>query len=104
MASTIYSTRFMQAHAVTALSFTVPAGRVAIVRDADCFYAGGVGQSGQLEGPAGGIFAYFPYVATINGVAVEWRGRQVFFEGETVTFAATAPLDIMVSGYLLTLP
>jgi hypothetical protein len=100
----VYSARFLQAHAVAAGSFTVPAGYVLVVRDADCFYPGGAGQSAQLEGPAGGIFAYFPFSAAINGVLVSWRGRQIFYAGETFTFAATAAMDIMVSGYLLTAP
>jgi len=99
--ATIYSARLTMAHGVGADSLTVPAGFVCVVRDADCFYPGGVGQSAQLENPAGGIFAYFPFPLTVNGILDSWRGRQVFLEGETVTFAATAAMDIQVSGYLL---
>lgn len=94
----------MEAHGTSAEAYAVPVGFLAIVRDADCFYPGGAGQSGQLEGSAGGIFAYFPFGAAINGVLVSWRGRQVLYEGEVFTFASTAGMDIMVSGYLLTLP
>lgn len=104
MAQPVYSTQLLQLHGASSGSFTVPASVVCVVRDADCFYPGGVGQSAQLEGPAGGIFAYFPFVAAINGVLVQWRGRQVFVAGDTITFAATASMDIMVSGYLLATP
>lgn len=104
MAASVYSVNFIVAHAVSSASYTVPTGQVAIVRDADCFYAGGVGQSGQLESPAGGIFAYFPFPADINGVLISWRGRQVINAGETFLFAATLSMDIMVSGYLLAAP
>ncbi|MDA4132682.1 MAG: hypothetical protein OK454_06105 [Thaumarchaeota archaeon] len=102
--ATVYSTSFCEAHSSSGLTFEVPAGFRAVVRDADCFYAGGAGQSAQLQGPAGGIFAYFPFVAEINGVLVSWRGRQVFDAGDVVTFATTSPMDIKVSGYLLQLP
>lgn len=104
MAYVVYSTQLLQLHGASAGSFEVPAGYACVVRDADCFYPGGAGQSAQLEGPAGGIFAYFPFSAAINGVLVSWRGRQVFNPGDTIVFAATSDMDIMVSGYLLTLP
>ena len=101
---TVYSTSFLELHASSGSTFEVPAGYRAVVRDADCFYPGGAGQSAQLEGPAGGIFAYFPFTAEINGVLSSWRGRQVFEPGDVVTFATTTAMDIKVSGYLLLLP
>lgn len=104
MPAAVYSTRLIEAHATSAETYTVPAGYRLVVRDADCFYPGGLGQSAQLEGPAGQIFAYFPFAAAVNGVLSSWRGRQVFEPGETITFASTAAMDITVSGYLLTLP
>lgn len=100
----VYSTRFLMAHATSIEGYTVPAGYVAIVRDADCFYPGGLGQSGQLANASGGIFAYFPFAAAINGVLVSWRGRQVLQPGEVFGFISTTAMDIMVSGYLLALP
>jgi hypothetical protein len=102
--ATVYSVQLLQLHGASSGSFVIPAGVVCVVRDADCFYPGGLGQSAQLEGPAGGIFAYFPFAAAINGVLVSWRGRQIFNAGDTVTFAATTDMDITVSGYHLSLP
>lgn len=92
------------AHNVTSDSYLVPAGFVAVVRDVDCFYSGGIGSYTQLENPANGIFVFFSFPASVDGALQSWRGRQVFLPGEAFALASTDGVDIQVSGYLLAAP
>jgi hypothetical protein len=109
MAGTVYSTQFYQGTPVAGLSniYTVPAGYRAILRDLD-------GVLGFVDGN----LALFNLGVNFNGIYAQaivgnqnlnlrWRGRQVLDPGDsiTVTYVATsATLQIVVSGYLLTLP
>lgn len=84
----------------------VPDGLVYVVRDIDAVHTAGsssdvfevIGQALQL--------LWFATASTsdANGGA-QWRGRQVFNEGEQVGFkAVSGTWDISCSGYQLTLP
>jgi len=40
-------------------------------------------------------------LSTLIGSSNQWRGRQVFTEGQGFTFHSDNPVDIRASGYLL---
>jgi hypothetical protein len=103
--SSVYSTRFYEGKNVTSGTIvTVPAGYIAIVRDIDAFFGGGI-EGGALNviGTLGQTFAWFPFTG-LTSAAFTWRGRQVFSAGESVRFVSGAGVDLTVSGYLLTAP
>jgi hypothetical protein len=106
MARPIYSTRFFQISGLTGTHpYTVPAGFVAVVRDLDAF----------ADPTISGSDLFFQGVATQtiwwNNFPVDqrsygsFRGRQVFNPGETWFVTVDGdPVDVTVSGYLLTTP
>jgi len=103
--STVYSTRFLQAHgASSGASFTVPNGYVAVVRDAD-IYSNSTGFSAfYLQGADGQALWYAAYNPG-DQKSQQWRGRQVYFAGETISVSVDVggldSIDYAVSGYLL---
>jgi len=100
----VYSTSFFAGQNETAFDLVVPAGVVWIIRDIDAFFGGGVsGAAANWLNPTGGTFAYFPFVG-LESSAFEWRGRQCFQPGEHFAFVSGEGVDVMVSGYVLTLP
>lgn len=84
--------------------YTVPAGFVAVLRDLDAYFGGDIApQNMFLHGPAGQAIWWNGWTVLIAGVA-QWRGRQVIQGGESFDVTTDAPMDVSVSGYLLTLP
>jgi hypothetical protein len=103
----VYSTRLFDAHSlVLAEHFTVPAGKVCIVRDIDVFFTALSAGNVNIVTPADGTFAYFSYVPSEPALQ-SWRGRQVFVAGEEVGVLpdfVTGECDVTISGYLLDAP
>lgn len=102
----VYSTRLVQAHNLSGdTTYTVPDGFLAIIRDVDWFCAAPIddGSQGYMYGPAGQSIDWFN-VDMDTTVVHQWRGRQVLYEGETLTFHSDLAADVTASGYLLTLP
>lgn len=100
----VYSVRFVALRNTSGGGVVVPAGNVAIVRDIDAFFGGGIGGGAlNVTGPAGQTFAWFPFTGLESSV-FQWRGRQVFNPGETIGWTADHGVDLTISGYLLTLP
>jgi hypothetical protein len=102
----VYSTRFFT-HALLsgAVSYEVPAGFLAVLRDVIFASTGGDASTCVLIGPS----AQQLLVASSSGSADEpaftWSGRQVWNAGEVIGVEAFDPgWNIMVSGYLLSLP
>lgn len=101
----VYSTRFYIGVLPTALTtvYTVPAGRVAVLRDIDgtngvagdqyllLYIAGFFVLNLDANGASSGLARYY-----------NWRGRQVLNAGESIQLQASAGGDIALSGYLLT--
>ena len=100
----LYSERIWEGRNVTSLAYTVPAGKRLVIRDIDCFFGGGIGGgAANFTGTLGQTFAYFSFTG-LSSSAFEWRGRQVFYAGETVAMVSGQGIDVTVSGYLLTEP
>jgi hypothetical protein len=104
--SAVYSTSFMQRLRLDGGSpYTVPAGVVAVLRDWDAYVRSDDAIEGSvaLLGGAGQIVDSFTMAA---GVAQkhQWTGRQVIPSGQTFTVSTPCPVDVTLSGYLLTLP
>ena len=96
-----YSTRFIGAHVPLTATYTVPAGKVAVVRDVDLYYGGSIsGASWFIRGNAGQSFAAGIFPATQSGWQ-SWRGRQVLYGGEDLVVVVEDTMDVTVSGYLL---
>lgn len=111
MASPVFSQRFFQARNLSGGSnYTVPDGFRAVVRDIDVFDGSVTGDNvfQAISDALGQTFAFWRSPLTggsLNaGSWFGWRGRQVFFPDDTITFFADSGLDVTVSGYLLTLP
>lgn len=102
----VYSTRFLQeVGLVGAAGYVIPAGFVGVVRDLDAYVAAPLLTSTDLflVGAGGQKLAWWTTDADTT-TTPEWRGRQVFAAGETVTVVSTGSVDVTVSGYLLTAP
>lgn len=104
--SGVYSTRFIGAQGATApISYTVPNGYVAVVRDLDAYSDTVASAEIFLRNAEGGAIYFFTW-GVAQQQSVEWRGRQVYFAGETITVdisvGALDAIDVAVSGYLLT--
>lgn len=101
----VYSTRFLGwASESTPPAYTVPAGYVVVVRDADIYSGGGSIIDWTLS--VNGVARFAAGQFTVESIAqtAEWRGRQILNPGELLVFAADGATDGMVSGYLLPLP
>lgn len=101
----IYSHRFIAwASEATPPGYQVPAGYVAVVRDADVYSGGGSIINYQMF--INGVAKFWAGQFTVEAVAqvAQWRGRQVLKAGEILGFTANGALDGSISGYLLSLP
>lgn len=101
--ASIYSTRFIgvQVVAGTPVTYTVPAGNVAVVRSISCTpLSSGLTAAYVAIASA----AYIWHVATgTTLVSLDWEGRQVLNAGEGIQAVCTgANCSFVVSGYLLT--
>jgi hypothetical protein len=100
----VYSTLFLAAHdqpAVVPATYTVPAGKLAVVRDLDA-YLGTSLSARQIYalGSAGQVFWQASLAINESGWR-SWRGRQVIPEGQSFYLFATDVWDLTASGYLL---
>lgn len=100
----VYSTRFIAALGLSPFSgatYTVPSGKVAIVRDIDVSNVSGAASRPFLYYSAAGyVVTYLPIDAPPS--ASSWRGRQVFEASEVFgVYAQAATINAFVSGYLL---
>lgn len=92
--------------------YTVPPGFVAVLRDVDVYWGGGLAfPSVHVIGSASQTIAEFHPTADANaGLGAQadshtwrWRGRQVVEPGDSFGVNVTGdPCDVSVSGYLLT--
>ena len=101
----IYSSRLLVVVGLTSpVSFTTPAGRVAVLRCLDLYSGGYVDQfATYLEGSSGQTI-YMKQWSDVNGSWAGWRGRQVLYAGESVLLRSDEAVDATLSGYLLTAP
>jgi hypothetical protein len=103
----VFSTRFFAVHdqpAILPVSYTVPAGFTAVVRDIDVYCADILGgEEFFARGNAGEVFWQDSIALGETGWRM-WRGRQVLFEGESWELFGTKVFDLAASGYLLTNP
>lgn len=105
MSGRAYSTRFLRgafnsAAAANLLKYTVPVGKVIVVRSVDLFVDQvGVGIFGMLS-PSWAAFASTANVPIQN--VRTWEGRQVFTAGEVLGATwISGNHSLLVSGYLL---
>jgi hypothetical protein len=108
MAVNVYSTRFMDAANTSGnTTYTVPAGFVAVIRDANVTLvtAQAATVGARLFRVGGGIISEFLYTPTAFG-ATQWQGHAVFNPGEQMEMLALSGSTWYwyVCGYLLTLP
>lgn len=107
--ATVYSVRLFQALGLspgTVVAYTVPAGYRAILRDIDLYSSAGVSNSEiYIEGALGQTIFHAEVAATTQD-SPQWRGRQVLYEGETISVnvGGASSWDVTISGYELTLP
>lgn len=110
MARPLYSLRIFAAGSMTnaagIVGPVVPPGLIYVLRDIDVVEISGGGTGAfQAMNPLGGVLWIFQRGSTLNSADGQWRGRQVFDEGETVGFTAvTGTWSAMASGYQLTKP
>lgn len=110
MARDVYSLRIYAAADLLAstgeVGPVVPAGFVYVVRDIDV--RENLATAGAyifVKNPVGGILWIHQVDATVNGSVGQWRGRQVYAEGEQVGFqVSSGDWAVTCSGYQLTLP
>lgn len=82
--------------------YTVPAGMVAIVRDAD-FIQDTASQNVSMA--INGTYFFndaAPATLPAGGAPIPWRGRQVLVAGDVLTVHVNGEASFSVSGYLLT--
>jgi hypothetical protein len=112
----VYSHRFFaqQSTSEVALYYEVPAGQLAVLRCIDWvaqISGSTVASAGLVEQSSAAFVDYqnFPPLGSIEAGTYKgtWRGRQVFYEGETmIVYLVTGgdTLGVFASGYLLDLP
>lgn len=107
MARAVYSTQFLADYPWGSdVSFTVPAGYIAIVRSIDLFQGGGSGGH-ELQVYLGYSSAVvFNVPSSAAGASYHWEGRQVLEQGDELiaTNPSAGPASVLASGYLLTTP
>lgn len=103
MASSVYSTRFLQArNFLGSQSYTVAAGYRVILRDLDAWASVDITEPQILLVGAGGQTIYFHRWGLEDVSSVQWTGRQVINEGESFeVITQVAPADYALSGYVL---
>lgn len=108
--SSVYSTRFAAARVDGSGGgslYTVPAGKVAIVRDISFTPIGGDLTTGYylfVRTPAGDCVLWGPPARDAHTTAL-WTGRQVLEAGDQLRYVGTGvQTDYLVSGYLLDAP
>lgn len=99
-----YSTTFFMQFAFSSGSanvYTVPAGKVAILRDVDGILAS-TGLAYLLLGEATFGMFYTALAGSVVNDRVEWRGRQVYVAGEAIRLGASGGTwHCRGGGYLL---
>jgi hypothetical protein len=107
----VYSTRFLFGESETGVdvSYTVPAGFVAVLRDVSVSQVGdGAGNLTELiVNPPSGDGLVIVFLATNDaGTSVHYECRVVLEAGDTLLAASEGPTSCHVigSGYLLSLP
>lgn len=100
----VYSTQFLRARgADISVSYTVPAGLVAVVRDISGYIAASSSATEVLVyGGSENVIWLIALGAALDS-AFHWNGRQVFVASESFTVVSGAGIDVAagVSGYLL---
>jgi hypothetical protein len=104
--ASVYSTKLICVQGMSGISVytNTPSLNVAvIVRDLDVYSAGIAGvNTFAMLGPTGNVIFYWTWAAGLKQSAM-WRGRQVLNPGDTLTVEGGG-VDVMVSGYSLSLP
>jgi len=106
MPQAVYSKRLFSAVGFTPQSVVVyitPIGYTAVLRDIDLYNSAGSSNSEiYIEGDKGQTIFHAEVVALTKD-SPQWRGRQVFYEGETISVNLPGPdiWDITMSGYEL---
>lgn len=102
----VYSTNFITVHGLNGTrSYSVPAGYIVVLRDLDVYYGGGLGAATVfLQNGLGAAIWSNAFGALASGQYASWRGRQVINNPYSVSIVTDSPMDVMLSGYLLTAP
>lgn len=103
----VYSIRIFAQGALTGTHpVTVPAGLVYVLRDVDVWSRTQTsGDAFAILGSNAQLLWFVAIPPLVNPWIGQWRGRQIFNAGETVTFeSAGGEWDVTASGYQLTLP
>lgn len=105
MAVPVYSVKFFELQGLLGfVSYTVPPGYVAVVRDLDAYAsAGAAAQNLYLIGNVLQTIWWHNWTG-LSIATAQWRGRQVFVAGEQFHLNSDAGVDVTVSGYLLSTP
>jgi len=107
VAPPVYSVRFIAVHDQPALlkaEYVVPDGYTAVVRDFDAYYGGSLSaEQVFLVGSADQIVWQVSWAINEAGWR-GFRGRQVYYTGETIAVYGTDVMDLTASGYLLLSP
>jgi hypothetical protein len=106
VAQPLYTSKILERHGLTGdVDYTVPDGYRLVIRDIAWWVAAPVasGTTQYAFGPAGGTFVWFVVDADTTVMHHE-EARYVFNSGDTVTFHSDSSSDLLVSGYLLTIP
>lgn len=104
MTPPVYSSQLAAAQDFSGdLVVPVGAGVVVVVRDLDVYFGGIGGANVKLLGSEGQVIDAFSWEPLSSGTH-QWRGRQVFNSGQTITLRTTVGCDLSLSGYVLTAP
>jgi len=108
VAAAVYSKRFGIAHDLmigAELTYTVPVGFVAVLRDIDAYSGILTGNTllGYLAATPDVVFFQASWGINETGWR-SWRGRQVFYAGDTFGLSSNQFVDGAMSGYLLSAP
>lgn len=105
MPAPVYSTSVLQVQGLTSsATYTVPAGQLLVVRDIEHYWNGPSASNHTFwEGDAGQTWFFIENTITSGQRWGTWTGRVVLRE-QLVVRTDADPVDVTISGYLLTLP
>jgi hypothetical protein len=105
MARPLYSSQLLALQGLNGtVVYSPPAGYVVVIRDLD-LYVGASSTPGffQLIGSSLQVIDYYQQPDLLAHTH-QWRGRQCIEPGQNFRVLASQPMDVTVSGYLLSTP
>lgn len=100
----VYSTRLLAQHDAELASpaeYTVPVAKLVVLRCIDLYSGVLTGNFALAELPGSPDVVFFQASWAAREIGWRpWRGREVFYAGDTIRIFGNQPIDVFASGYI----